>query len=125
MSWPWCRPVWRARRAGGADLAAHTQRSGRAHANALRLRRMSLLLGVALMLAACNAKLPEPESPGAKLYARRCGTCHRLYAPSSLTFAMWKVQVDRKQGMMVRQGLPPLTPAERDLLLDYLRRHSQ
>jgi hypothetical protein len=78
-----------------------------------------------LALAACNAKLPEAESPGAKLYAERCGTCHRVHAPTSLTFEMWKVQVERKQGTMVRQGLPPLTPAEREVLLDYLKRHSQ
>ncbi len=84
------------------------------------------LLGIAVLaLMGCNAKLPEPESPGAKLYAERCGTCHRVYAPTSLTFEMWKIQVERKQGVMVRQGLPPLTPEERDVLLAYLKRHSQ
>ncbi|MFN8625516.1 MAG: hypothetical protein U0587_05975 [Candidatus Binatia bacterium] len=80
---------------------------------------------VVLMLAGCNAKLPEADSAGAKLYAARCGTCHRLYAPGSLTFEMWKIQVERKQGMMVRQGLPPLTPDERDVMLAYLKRHSE
>jgi mono/diheme cytochrome c family protein len=80
---------------------------------------------VFIAMAACNARLPEPDSAGAKLYAARCGACHRLYAPSSLTFEMWKIQVERKQGTMVRQGLPPLTPQERDVVLDYLKRHSQ
>ena len=89
------------------------------------LRNCGTGLLATLALAACNAKLPEPDSPGAKLYADRCGTCHRVYAPSSLTFEMWKVQVERKQGTMVRQGLPPLTAAERDVLLAYLKRHSQ
>jgi len=28
------------------------------------------------------------------------------------------------QSEIVRHGLPPLTPDERDLLLDYLKRHS-
>ncbi|MBP1686041.1 MAG: hypothetical protein H6Q33_2184 [Deltaproteobacteria bacterium] len=91
----------------------------------VRLPR-KLLPGIAVLaLAGCNAKLPEPDSPGARLYAERCGTCHRIYAPTSLTFEMWKVQVERKQGVMVRQGLPPLTPDERDVLLAYLKRHSQ
>jgi hypothetical protein len=76
-------------------------------------------------MAACNAKLPEPDSPGAKLYAERCDTCHRIYAPGSLTFEMWKFQVERMQGDMVRHGLPPLTAQERDIVLDYLKRHSQ
>jgi hypothetical protein len=93
--------------------------------SAVRLRWAILLSLAVVSLVACNAKLPEPDSPGAKLYAERCGTCHRLYAPSSLTYEMWKIQVERKQGVMVRQGLPPLTPAERDVLLAYLKRHSE
>ncbi|GIW43591.1 MAG: hypothetical protein KatS3mg077_0873 [Candidatus Binatia bacterium] len=80
---------------------------------------------LAAALTACNAPLPEPDSPGARLYASRCNTCHRLHAPSALTFEMWKMKVASMQGEMVRRGLPPLTREERDLLLDYLRRHSQ
>jgi len=87
-------------------------------------RRWFLAAAVALSLNACSPKLPEPESAGAKLYAARCNTCHRLYAPSSLKFEMWKVQVERMQGDIVRHGLPPLTPDERNVLLDYLKRHS-
>jgi hypothetical protein len=37
---------------------------------------------------------------------------------------MWKLQVERMQGELVRHKLPPLSTKERDLLLDYLRRHS-
>ncbi len=81
-------------------------------------------LSVAAFLLGCDAKLPEPESPGAKLYAARCNTCHRLYAPSLMKFEMWKVKVEMMQGEMVRRGIPPLTPEERQVLLDYLRRHS-
>lgn len=83
-----------------------------------------LLMLAAIWVAGCNAKLPEPESAGAKLYAARCNTCHRVFAPGTLKFAMWKVQVERMQSEIVRHGLPPLTPDERDLLLDYLKRHS-
>jgi hypothetical protein len=83
-----------------------------------------LTLAVVLGISGCGPKLPDPESPGAKLYAARCNTCHRVFAPGSLKFEMWKVQVERMQGVLVRQGLPPLTPAERDLLLEYLQRYS-
>ncbi|MCX8072749.1 MAG: hypothetical protein N3C12_09895 [Candidatus Binatia bacterium] len=83
-------------------------------------------MGAAFLLPlACNAPLPEPESPGARVYASRCNTCHRLYAPSALTYEMWKMKVALMQGEMVRRGLPPLTREEREVLLDYLRRHSQ
>jgi hypothetical protein len=37
---------------------------------------------------------------------------------------MWKLQVERMQGEFVRRGLPPLSPEERALVLDYLKRHS-
>ena len=87
-------------------------------------RRRLLVVAAALSVAACNATLPEPESAGAKLYAARCNTCHRVFAPGSLKFEMWKVQVERMQAEIVRHGLPPLTPSERDVLLDYLKRHS-
>jgi hypothetical protein len=83
---------------------------------------LALLLGVA-SAAGCT-RLPEPDSPGAKLYAARCTSCHRAFAPSSMKFEMWRYQVERKQGEFVRRGLPPLTPAEIATLLDYLRKHS-
>jgi cytochrome c5 len=87
--------------------------------------RWLLIAGAAaLWLAACNAKLPEPESAGAKLYASRCNSCHRIYAPGLMKYEMWKFQVDRMQGEMVRHGLPPLTEQERTVVLDYLKRHS-
>lgn len=81
-------------------------------------------LALAACLAACDARLPEPDSPGARLYARRCGGCHRLYAPGVMTFEMWKVMVARMQGELARRGVPTLTREEEDLLLTYLRRHA-
>ncbi len=86
----------------------------------------ALPLAVLLCTAACNAKLPEPDSPGAKLYASRCDNgCHRVYAPSSMTYEMWKYQVQRMEGEIVRHGMPALTDEERTTMLDYLKRHSQ
>ncbi|MBI1816923.1 MAG: hypothetical protein HYR72_18245 [Deltaproteobacteria bacterium] len=88
-------------------------------------RALSVGLGVTLvtLMTGCT-QLPEPESPGAKMYAARCGTCHRLYAPSLLKFEMWKYQVDRMQGEMQRRGIPPLSDSELTTVLDYLKRHS-
>ena len=85
---------------------------------------LSASLATVLSLTGCNATLPEPDSEGAQLYRNRCDTCHRIYAPGILKFEMWKFQVERMQGEMVRRGLPPLTPAERGVLLEYLQRHS-
>ena len=88
-------------------------------------RLVLLWVAAAVGVAACNATLPEPESEGAQLYAARCaGGCHRLYAPGSMTHEMWKLQVERMQGELVRRGLPPLTTDERAVVLEYLKRHS-
>ncbi len=88
-------------------------------------QRTGLALLAAGLGAACNPRLPDPDSPGARLYAERCtGGCHRIYAPGLMTGEMWKIQLDRMQGELVRRGLPPLTPEEYALVLDYLQRHS-
>lgn len=81
------------------------------------------LLASALAIG-CDARLPEPESPGAQLYASRCGGCHRLYAPSLMTAEMWKVTLTRMQGEMARRGAAPLSADEQAKLFDYLDRHS-
>ena len=82
------------------------------------------LVGLGLLTTGCDAALPEPDSPGARVYAARCTGCHRLYAPSLLTSEMWKVTVARMQGELARRGFPPLSPDEQARLLEYLDRHS-
>ncbi|MBI4514563.1 MAG: hypothetical protein HY699_01945 [Deltaproteobacteria bacterium] len=77
-----------------------------------------------VLLAAC-ARLPDADSPGAKLYAARCSNdCHRVYAPTLLKYEMWKYQVVRMQDVLARAGVAPLTDEEMAIILDYLRRHS-
>lgn len=88
----------------------------------MRLRVLSL--ACAAVLAACSAELPEPDSPGARLLSARCGGCHRLYAPSLMTAAMWKVQVDRMRLLFHQRGIPWLAPDEERTLLAYLERHA-
>ena len=90
------------------------------------MRRASRVVGLALLalLAGCTHALPDADSPGAKLYQARCGTCHALYEPRALTAAMWQVQVDRMRETMRRGGVSPLTEEEQGLLLGYLRAHA-
>jgi hypothetical protein len=87
--------------------------------NAITLGAIALVL-----LTGCGVELPEPESPGAQLYRRRCDGCHRLYHPGALTAEMWRVQTERMQREFQRRGMPVLTPAETELLLTYLGQHS-
>jgi hypothetical protein len=86
-------------------------------------RRAGLALGIALLATGCDARLPDANSPGARLYAARCTGCHRLYAPGVLTSEMWKIAVARMQGELARRGLPPLSADEQALLVEYLGQH--
>lgn len=88
--------------------------------------RAFLIAGwVAVAIAGCtSSELPEPSSAGATLYRERCGGCHNLLAPSTLTAAMWEFQAQRMQGEMVRRGFAPLTAEEMKVLLAYLERHA-
>jgi hypothetical protein len=85
-------------------------------------RLVSLLL--VSLLFGCDARLPEPDSPGARLYGERCTGCHRLYAPESMKAAMWEFTLKRMQGELARRGVPPLSPDEYETVRAYLERHS-
>jgi hypothetical protein len=90
------------------------------------VERICIFLVVALLLGGigCNASLPEPESPAARLYQRRCSGCHRVYAPGVLTAEMWTFMVNRMEQEFQRRGLPPLQAEEKQTILDYLQRYS-
>ncbi len=89
------------------------------------MRRLLAGAGLlAISAAACDARLPAADTPGAHLYASRCGGCHQLYAPGSMTAPMWTMIVQRMQGELARRGVAPLTAAEQSTLLAYLGQHS-
>jgi hypothetical protein len=92
----------------------------------VRRRVLFVLAGLACLgFAACDAKLPEPDSPGGRLYAERCSAgCHRLYAPKLMKPDMWNITVNRMDKLIERAGQSPLTSAERKVLMDYLAKHS-
>lgn len=84
----------------------------------------AVIVGVTTAAAGCSHALPDPDSPGAQLYQARCGTCHALHEPRSLTAAMWEIQVTKMRETMRRRGARPLTEAEEAIVLDYLRAHA-
>jgi mono/diheme cytochrome c family protein len=92
-----------------------------------RLMRRGALAVFALAtsaMSACHrAPLPESGSNDEQLYAQRCGACHRAYQPSTLTPAMWQLQVDAMELKMNAAGLP-LTPADKQTILAYLQRNA-
>lgn len=86
--------------------------------------RRLVVLGSMTMVVGCTHALPDPDSPGAQIYQARCGTCHPLHQPRSLTAAMWEIQVTKMRETMRRGGARPLTEVEEAVLLAYLRAHA-
>jgi hypothetical protein len=84
---------------------------------------MPLASACALWTAGCRP-LPDPESPGAQAFARRCGECHRAYQPGSMTWPMWEYQLGRMHMLHDQLRRPWLTPDEEALVTDYLKRHA-
>ena len=78
------------------------------------------------MLTACQQpkRLPEQGSYAQRLYAERCGACHRPYNPASMTAAMWEAQLQAMDAKILQAGQPPLSPAQHLTILDYLKRHA-
>ena len=83
-----------------------------------------VVVGALTAIVGCAHGLPDADSPGAQLYAARCGTCHALHEPRALTAAMWDVQVERMRETMRRRGARPLTTDEEAVLLGYLHAHA-
>jgi cytochrome c5 len=90
----------------------------------MRRARRLLVFGSMAVAAGCARTLPDADSPGAQIYQTRCGTCHPLHEPRSLTAAMWEIQVQKMRETMRRRGARPLTEDEEAVLLSYLRAHA-
>lgn len=84
----------------------------------------ALVAGALIGIIGCSQPLPEAGSADAALYAARCGTCHVLHQPHTLTPAMWKVQVERMDKKYRETGRTPPTAAEREQILGYLTRNA-
>ena len=79
---------------------------------------------VLVAVLGCGPALPDPDTPGAAVLRARCTGCHGLYAPGSMTFPMWQVQIERMRGLFAQRGLPWLDAREERALLDYLAAHA-
>ena len=82
------------------------------------------VLLAAVWLAGCRS-LPDPESPGAQVFAQRCGECHRAYQPGSMTWPMWEYQMGRMKLLFGQLRKPWLTLEEERLVTEYLQRHAE
>jgi len=89
------------------------------------VRRTIAVAALLIAAAGCAPKpLPEHGCEAERLYATRCGGCHRPFLPTSMTAAMWSEQVDAMRVKMAQAGVAPLSAAEQRQILDYLQRNA-
>ena len=68
--------------------------------------------------------IPEPGSPGAKLYIEKCTQCHGLPGPKRHTSEQWDHVLVMMRGFMNQRGLP-FPENEKKLIRDYLHRNGR
>ncbi len=70
-------------------------------------------LGLIALLAAC-VSVPLPEREGVALYRKKCGACHRPYAPQDIRVA------DFEKTFALMKARAKLTADEADTIRRYL-----
>lgn len=69
--------------------------------------------------------LPEPDSDGARLLAKKCIACHRIPDPTSHEAASWPPTLRRMSGLSASRFLPAMSADEAQTLEAYLVRHAR
>lgn len=60
-----------------------------------------------------------------QLFRMRCAACHRVPDPTMKEGQYWPYTVGKMRERTEKAGLVPMTEAEADSILDFLRRHSK
>ena len=92
-----------------------------------RIAALTLVATTVLtVLAACGAKLPEPESEGARLYVQYCSGagCHDPIPPQVDSMGYWNNQYDRMIILMRDQSWPLPDPTQDRKIRDYIEKHA-
>jgi hypothetical protein len=69
--------------------------------------------------------IPDAGSPAAQLYAKRCGPCHAVPHPARLAYPGWVQLLPVMERRMAESGMQPLSEAERNEILAYLKAHAR
>lgn len=71
------------------------------------------------------ARIPDAGSSAAQVYAARCSSCHVLPHPARLTYAGWVQLLPLMERRMAERGMAPMSDADRNEILAYLKAHAR
>jgi hypothetical protein len=85
------------------------------------------LIPLLLLLAAgCTLELPEKESEAAVLYEKKCGICHEVLHPLTLSPRRWRNIIKLMEKRVEATGVrAPLTEEEMAVILGYLEKYAR
>ncbi len=83
------------------------------------------LLFVTLTGCMTEFEPPDADTEDGQAYVRRCSLCHALPNPSRMSFARWKVVVDRMEDNVRARNVPQMTADEKERILRYLSQHAK
>ncbi len=83
-----------------------------------------ILMSLLLIACAGTQTIPEPESPGARLFKERCTKCHGLPGPKRHTPEQWEGFLVMMEKFMLEKGIKFL-PHEKKLIQGYLYRNAR
>jgi len=83
---------------------------------------MILFLSVATNASAMD--IPAADSAGARLYAKRCSTCHALAHPKRLDWAHWQSMLGVMEQRMDEKGMR-MDKADWQEIAAYLKRYAR
>jgi len=74
----------------------------------------------------CTMELPEKGTEAARLYAEKCGICHRAYHPEIIPPRGWRGVIKRMEKKVKATGVrEPLSEADKAVILGYLEKHGR
>ena len=95
----------------------------------LRIALVCLLLATAGCATKAGnpstGRIPDAESPAARLYVRRCGPCHAVPHPARLAYPGWVQLLPLMERRMAERGMAPISGVERKEILAYLKAHAR
>ncbi len=89
------------------------------------MRIVTVGLALALGCAARPTPIPDGESSAATIYRARCGVCHSVPHPKRNYYSQWENLIDVMEERIEHREMPPISDADRDVILAYLREHAR
>jgi len=85
---------------------------------------MAPLLGL-LGCVSGPTPIPNAESPAAKLFVEKCGTCHAVPHPKRNSAEEWQHLIPLMEQRINERGMDALTNKQRETIQAYLQTHAR